>query len=81
MFSKSSQGDAVFDVKVVVFLWGWGAGSGCVNPACQKQMETVDDGCHAVPGLAQQIKGVMDVKVRVQSLPIAFMNFRRTRFL
>lgn len=75
MFSTSSQGDAVFDFKVVVFLWGWGAGSDCVN--------AVEDyrRCHAVPGLVQQMKGVKDGVFGVSSLSIDFINFMRTCFL
>lgn len=63
MFLKFSQRDAVFDVKVVVFLWGWGRRVGLCKSSVSEAVGKCKL-CLAVPGLALQMKGVMYVDVR-----------------
>lgn len=78
MFLKSSQRDAVFDVKVVVFLWV--AGWDCVNPACLKQLETVND-VSQFQAWINKWRASSTLMFGISPLSIDFMNFRRTRFL
>lgn len=57
-----------------------GAGSGCVNLACLKQLEIVDDVTQFQAWLSK-LGASSTLMIGVSSLSIALMNFRRTRFL